>query len=196
VISCWRTRWSVFSCRRRRRTELSFFASSHATAGQARLHRAQLGRSPGTRSRDDRCLPLDDCSRERSTHQSHALSLRHSAVLFTLQVITTCHPLTTSLRFVRLTVRPSVLSSVSSWHVTRKYSIKKMQPSCAVNFSGDCKNRLVQFPGRTLRKTKNLVVVFYGIGQTIIFSCCGLFFLLLLFSSPNHSAFHPFGVDK
>jgi len=27
----------------------------------------------------------------------------------------------------------------------------------------------------------------YGIGQTIIFSCCGLFFLLLLFSSPNLS---------
>ena len=27
----------------------------------------------------------------------------------------------------------------------------------------------------------------YGIGQTIIFSCCNLFFLLLFFSSPNLS---------
>ena len=27
----------------------------------------------------------------------------------------------------------------------------------------------------------------YGIGQTIIFSCCGLFFFFLFFSSPNLS---------
>jgi len=77
----------VVSCWRRFRSKLSFFERSDPSDRQTRLHRAKLGRYPGSWSRDDRCLPMDDYSPERSAHQSHALPLRYSADLYiTLQV--------------------------------------------------------------------------------------------------------------
>jgi len=56
--------------------------------------------------------------------------------------------------------------------------------------SSGCKNRPDPFSGWTSYKTTKAGFRFlwspYGIGQTIIFSSCGFFFLLL-FSSPNRS---------
>jgi len=93
--------WLVVSGWRRRWTELSFFRRSNPSAGQARLHRTQLGRQPRAWSRDDRCLPVDDYSRQRSTHQSHALSLRYSTVLVAFQVRRTRYYINYSVDFCK-----------------------------------------------------------------------------------------------
>ena len=88
------------------------------------------------------------------------------------------------------TALSKALTRDSSWRLIHRLSSSAPSPSCI--FLHVVRTQDGDIECRSRRQNLTLVFLWspYGIGQTIIFPCCGLFFLLFLlsfFSSPNLS---------